>query len=817
MDFFVSHAGPDTEWAEWVAATLASAGYGVELDVWDWTAGTSFVAAMNRALTRAGRVLALVSPAYFARTWTTAEWEAAFVRRAEDSGFLVPVLIRRCAPEEYPRLLTPLIHIDLVGLNEAAARKMLVDRLAGPARPPAGATVPFPGSERGALAPRGSGGRPLVFPGRLPDVWGPVPARNLFFTGRDQALADLHARLAGDAEPVVTVSALAGMGGVGKTQLAAEYAHRHASAYRLVWWINAETANQAATGLGTLADTLGLPPGDPAQRRAMLWAALAGRDDWLLVYDNITDPDTLAAVLPPRVSGRVLVTSRARLPRLPTVDIGIFDRAESVALLHYHLSELSTADADRVASALTDLPLAVDQAGAYLAETPLGVDAYLRLLADQPQLALADATPDHAGLAATVTAARARLAALDPDAAGLLDQLAFLASDPIPLAGAGPTSTGLVVAGDRGKAAERLRLLVRLALTRRTGTGVQLHRLVAALLRARLDPDERAATLGRCLHLLVSANPGDPEDPATWLAWAAIAPHIQAASAHLATIGPPAPAEPEPFRALLADCAWYLYRNGQADSVRQLATALGRWTRGRPGPDDLHTLRVATALASALSFLGEVQEARNLAADTLTRCRRVLGEDSPVTLYSAVYLAGDLVVLGEMEEARELAADTLVRCRRILGPDRPATLDLAATLANALLAGGEVQEARELAADTLARCRRVFGEEPPVTLYSRATLSGAMMMLGEAAAARELAADTLVRCRQLLGPDDPMALLSAVALAGALLLLGEAQAARELAADTLARCRRVFGEDHLLTRYSGTALTGAMTMLESDA
>jgi hypothetical protein len=213
------------------------------------------------------------------------------------------------------------------------------------------------------------------------------------------------------------------------------------------------------------------------------------------------------------------------------------------------------------------------------------------------------------------------------------DQLAFLAPDPVPLAGAGPGSGGLVVAAEagRGEAAEMLRLLVRLALVRRTGTGVQLHRLVAALLRARLDPDQRAVALGRCLHLLAGATPGDPDDPAAWLAWAALAPHIQAANAHLAVGDPPAVAEPEPFRALLADCAWYLSRSGQFHPVRQLAGALGRWADGDPGPDHPHTLRVATALAGTLGALGEVQAARALAEDTLTRCRRVFGDDHPTT------------------------------------------------------------------------------------------------------------------------------------------------------------------------------------------
>jgi len=672
---------------------------------------------------------------------------------------------------------------------------------------------------RGDLEQLRASGAPQAPPtkavARGPVLWGPVPPRNLFFTGREQALADLHARLTGpaaDGGTLVAVSALAGMGGVGKTQLAAEYAHRNAGAYRLVWWMTAETHTQAVAGLAALADALGLPPGIPAQRQARLWEVLAGRDDWLLVYDNATDPGTLAAVLPPRVSGRVLVTSRARLPRLPTVDVGVFDRAESVALLHHHLPQLPTADADRLAATLADLPLAVDQAGAYLTEAPLGVDSYLHLLADQPQLALAEATPDHAGLAATVAAAHTHLAALHPAAADLLDQLAFLAPDPIPLAEAGPTSAGLVVAAEAGRmeATERLRLPVRLALARRTATGVQLHRLVAALLRARLDSGQQAATLGRCLRLLASATPGDPEDPAAWPAWAVLAPHIQAANAHLATGGPPAPAEPEPFRALLADCVWYLHRSGQFHPARQLATALGRWAGGDPGPDDPHTLRVATALAVALAVLGEAPAARELAKDTLTRSRRVLGDNHPTTLYLAAVLATALAALGEAPAAQDLAKETLTRSRRVLGNDHPTNLLTAAVLAGTQLWLGEAPPARNLAKDTLARSRRALGNEHPTTLYSAAVLATALVTLGEAPAARNLAKDTLARSRQVLGDNHPTTLYTAAALTGALATLGEAPAARDLAKDTLTRCRQVLGNDHATTLLTAAALAGTL-------
>src|SRR3712207_1993940 len=137
-DFFVSHAGRDTGWAEWLAWQLQQAGYSVELDVWDWAPGEDFVARMQTGLERADRLLAVCTEAYFASAFGGAELRAAFVRQAKDEGRIVPVLVE---PVTLPPLYASLIHLDLTGLDEAAAAARLRERLAGvrPSGPP-----PFP-------------------------------------------------------------------------------------------------------------------------------------------------------------------------------------------------------------------------------------------------------------------------------------------------------------------------------------------------------------------------------------------------------------------------------------------------------------------------------------------------------------------------------------------------------------------------------------------------------------------------------------------------------------------------------------------------
>jgi hypothetical protein len=147
-DFFISHAGRDTAWAEWLAWQLQQAGYRVELDVWDWAPGEDFVARMSAALERADRLLAVCTEAYFASTFGGAELRAAFAGRLAAEGRIVPVLIE---PVTLPPLYAPLIHLDLTGLDEAAAAAGPADRWPTDGR----ATVP----ERGPRAGRQAGVR----------------------------------------------------------------------------------------------------------------------------------------------------------------------------------------------------------------------------------------------------------------------------------------------------------------------------------------------------------------------------------------------------------------------------------------------------------------------------------------------------------------------------------------------------------------------------------------------------------------------------------------------------------------------------------
>jgi TIR domain/NB-ARC domain len=531
IDFFVSHAGADRAWAEWVAWQLTDAGYSVELDVWDWAAGRNFVTAMSEALGRADRVVALFSAAYFEpERYTTEEWSVALVHvRGVAAERLVPVRVEAVPADKVPPVLRPLIARDVFGVDELAARRVLLEAAAGPGRP--GRKPGFPGSA-GKAGRAGAGPRR---PGSRPRVWN-VPARNPGFTGRDGLLVQVReALLAGDK---AVVQALYGMGGVGKTQLAIEYAHRFAGGYDLVWWVNAEAAQligEQLAGLAAELDCAESGEGLAAARGAVL-AELRQRDRWLLVFDNASGPEDVADGLPSG-AGHVLITSRAQdwAEVAVPVEVDVLARAEAVAILANRVPGLGEADAGRVAAALGDLPLALAQAAGYMAGTGTPAAEYVDLLAARAAQVLDQgrSAAYPRSLTAVTQLAFDRLRGEDPAAADLAAICAFLAPEPVP-AHWFPRAAAQLPAPLADKAADPLawrQVLARVrqqALARLDQHGLQMHRLTQAILRGYLPPEQAADTRDRAAALLAANHPGDEALPSTWPGWARLLPHLLA-------------------------------------------------------------------------------------------------------------------------------------------------------------------------------------------------------------------------------------------------------------------------------------------------
>jgi hypothetical protein len=654
-----------------------------------------------------------------------------------------------------------------------------------------------------AAARRRAGALP---PGSVPRVWN-IPARNPAFTGRGGLLAAVRDQLQAGERAVV--QALQGMGGVGKTQLAIEYAHRFAADYDVAWWVNAEQAGLIGDQFAALGVALGcIQPGAGSEAvQVAVLADLHQRGRWLLVFDNAEIP---AAVQPwlPGGGGHVLITSRARAwaELAAPVEVDVLARAESIAFLHHRVPSLSAVDAGRLAAQLGDLPLAVAQAAGFMADTGTSAAQYLDLLHAQAGQLLDQAAPGSSyprSLAAATRMAAARLDDEDPAAAQLASLCAFLAPEPVPedlftsALGALPGELA-ARAADPLAWRQTLARLTRQSLARIDQRGLVLHRLTQAILRDRLTTEQAATTRACSEAILAAADPGDPPNPVTWPRWAQLMPHLLAAD--------PAATGSQSLRRIACNACWYLLARGDTRTAHDLAADLRQHWCDRLGDDDESTQAAATYFAWALRAMGHYAEARELDEEILARRRRALGADHPDTLASATSLGNDLRNLGEHQAARQLNENTFVRRRRVLGTDHPDTLASATSLAIDLSNLGEHRAARELDEDTLARRRHALGTDHPSTLISANSLAVDLRNLGEHQAARQLNEDTLTRRRRVLGADHPDTLASATNLGNDLRNLGEHQAARELDEDTLARRRRVLGADHPSTLRSASSL-----------
>ncbi|GAA2690415.1 FxSxx-COOH system tetratricopeptide repeat protein [Streptomyces violaceolatus] len=810
---FLSYAGPDQAWAEWAGWQLQQAGHQVELDRWHWRTGDDFVQKMNLALGKADAVVALFSRHYFEpKRWTREEWSAAVALR----GRLVPVAIELLNDDDIPALLAGTLRTDVHGLDEAAATSALLEAVHGPV-PPTG-PVDFPGAASADAPTAPDAQRPrLPSSVGLPEVWN-VRRRNPDFSGRETVMGQLRTGLLSGRQAVV--QALHGMGGIGKTQIALEYAHRFASQYDLVWWVDAEQADQLPVRYTELADRLGVAKSDAGSEpnaRALL-QHLRTRHRWLLVLDNAEHPDQIEPWLP-EGPGHVLITSRN--PDWHGIahqsDLDVFTRTDSLAYLKGRISGMTTEHADLLAQDLGDLPLALAQASGVL-RSGMTLDRYRRLLTtDTARLLQESDVRDHpAPLAATVGIAVTRLADDGhADAVALLRLGAFLGPEPIPTAWLETARPRLAtIPGDPDDPMwlrNALQPLGRFGLARTDYDAFQIHRLTQAILRTQTGPDPVVAIRDDVTAVLAAVDPGDPRSPADWPAWASLtahltAPHVTTALAHQAAL-----------RATFSKAAHFLICSGLPRAAHDLSAALHQAWSTDLGPDHPDTLTCAQFLGHATVDLGDYAKGRLIIEDTLVRRRRVLGEDHPDTLRSANDTSTNLSLLGERVEARRMHEDVLARRRRVLGEDHPDTLTSAGNLATILNKSGEYVEARRMQEDVLARRRRVLGEDHPDTLTSAHNLAGLLNSLGEHAESRRMQEDVLARRGLVLGEDHPDTLSSASNLATSLNSLGEHAESRRMHEDVLARRGLVLGQDHPDTLSSANKLATSLNGLGEHA
>lgn len=571
-------------------------------------------------------------------------------------------------------------------------------------------------------------------PGAMPVVWGGVPPRNPNFTGREDLLRELDDRLEPGATAAVLPEALHGLGGVGKTQLAVEYAYRYQSKFDVIWWIPAERTVQIVQSLVELGQRLDLQVGEAANVavQPVLDALRGGGNrripsNWLLVYDNADSPEDVLPYLPTGGSGQILVTSRNSqwLTMARPLEVDVFQRRESKQLLQRRGPDLTDADAGRLAEALGDLPLAIAQAAAWRAETGMAADEYLELLEEQ-QIELLDvpAAPDYPrSVAAAWNLSLARMRRKNLSALRILQTCAFFAPEPVPRS-MFSNGRGIAVVPELQRALkdklrlnEAIRDINRYALARidhRTNS-IEMHRLVQAVLISQMPEQERSDILHGA-HLLLGANdPDSPEDSDYWPKYAELNAHIVASNA--------IECEDQTVRDLVFNQARFLYHWGEHDASRELSQRIYDIWGERLGPDHLETLKVGRWLGFMLWMLGRYAEAVELNAEVLAAYRRTVGDDHEDAVEAIGAVAADNRAAGKFDTALRLSEENYERCIRLFGDDDPVTLNAAHNLGVSLRLAGKFRRAIELDEDTWGRKVQIFGTDHSLSLITQIGLT----------------------------------------------------------------------------------------------
>ncbi|MFJ5234494.1 tetratricopeptide repeat protein [Kitasatospora sp. NPDC088391] len=577
----------------------------------------------------------------------------------------------------------------------------------------------------------------------------------------------------GKAGGVRASGVLTGLGGVGKTQLAAEYARTAWSSGQLdvLVWITAVSGEAVAAGYAQAGtELLGAEPeGAAGAFLAWLEPKSGGRPcRWLVVLDDVADPDDLRGWWPPpSPHGRTLVTTRRRDAVLSgggrrVVEVGLFTPDEAVAYLTDALAACGRTETEEelraLAADLGHLPLALSQAAAYLVDAGISCAAYRRLLADRTRT-LADAAPgplpdDQAHIAAAAWALSIEHAdTLHPAglARPMLHLAAFLDPNGIPQAvlTSTPALEHLTAAAHtdaddadaavvtQAQAVAALRVLHRLGLiTHDPATphqAVRVHQLVQRAVRDTLHEEERERLTRTAADALLAAWPEIETDTALARALRANTDILHRPDV-LVGHAPGALYRPDAHTVLFR-AGRSLGESGRADAARDHFQALTDTTAHHLGPDHPDTLTTRHHLAHWRGQAGDAAGAAAALADLLADYLRVLGPDNPHTLNAQHNLAHWRGEAGDAAGAAAALADLLADRLRVLGPDNPDTLTTRGNLARWRGQAGDVAGATTAIADLLADYLRVLGPDRPDTLTIRHNLAHWRERAGNTAAA----------------------------------------------------------------------------------
>lgn len=700
--------------------------------------------------------------------------------------------------------------------------------------------------------------------------------RNPFFTGREEVLQALSTHLSGKQERARTRSlVLYGPDGIGKTQIALEYAYRHVLEYHAIFWIEAETAETLLASLLRIAEVLQLHEHLQVNQQRVVVAVrhwLSNHSGWLLIWDNVEDLALLDRFLPFSWSGAILITTRRHIiaPFIQGIDLSLMQQEESRMLLlrradiltpdasgeqvrqfALHLPEHAAAAAELV-TMMAGLPLALNQAGAYLQATQCELPAYLTLFQTRwkarPQQRWTGWPDYRASVSTAITLAITHIAHRHPAALDLLLVCACFQPEAIPeeLFRQGGEHLGATlerVCQDPLDWEQVVTLACAYALLsrQRDEQTLSLHRQVQTVLIEMMTEAERTQWIRRAMSALELLFPD--VQPATgfaiWKHCERLQPHalfcLQQAEAceasltfaslaykvaqYLRTRGRYIEAEPLYLQALhireqiygpehvqvacslndLAILYWCLGRYEHAEPLYQ--RALHIWEQSQE-PDDLQMGGLLNNLGFLYRDQGRYTEAEPHYLRSLQIWEQSLGPDHPDLAHPLSNLAVLYRDLCRYSEAESLALRARQIWEQSLGPAHPLVASALNMLAMLYRDLGRYSEVEPLALQALFIREQSLGSDHPDVAYPLITLAELYRVLGRYSEAEPLALQALSIREQGLGSDHPLVASALNTLAGLYRDLG-----RDAEAETFGQRALLVWEQRLLSRHPETGQT----------
>jgi tetratricopeptide (TPR) repeat protein len=766
-DFFLSRRGSVATIAQEVEQVLAEKGYNVLTQDYDIPLASSFIEKMHEGVINSRDLIVLFTDDYLQSPFTRKEFtsfEADRVKTAEERH----IIVLRCEDVPLRGLLADNVYQDLVGVQDREERKR---RIIAAAERQSQAAPPPP--------------RPFIG----------VPPRIASFTGRAEQLDKVDAILMHEKPAAVTQAvgraAVQGIGGVGKTSLAIEYAHRYRNLYAGVCWCPVETRTGLLSALANLAVTLGAASADEADIEKSAKAALVRlaeqRATWLLVYDNVTSPDDIADLLP-SAGARVLITSRFSDwgGLADEVPLDVLPSEEAIEFLQVRTGRSDPSGAKTLAEALGHLPLALDHAAAYCKRTQMRFAQYAAKASS-----LIAMVPRGAGyprsVAATFDLAITEAVAQCPATEALTAYLAQCAPERIPM-----TLVEGAVEDDTERA-QALATVAEVSLLKHDpfedGTpAVTVHRLVQAVAGARSEANGSAkCAVERLIARLVATYPAEGHrDPQSWPLCARLTPHL------LARRGP----DDASIAEVLVRAGSYFYGRAaysQAAPLWRDALAIREKVLG---PEHPTTALILNNIGSVLQAQGDLAGARPFFERALAIDEKALGPEHPATAVRLNNVGGVLQEQGDLAAARSLFERALAINEKALGPEHPTTAIGLNNVGGAFQTQGDLAAARPLFERALAINEKAFGPEHPTTAMSLNNVGNLLREQGDFAGARPFFERALAINEKALGCEHPTTATSLNNVGYLLHAQGDFAGARPLFERALAIREKALGPEH---------------------